>query len=153
MAKVKTGKWAPEETARVQGIPKDSRLRQTLEKISKDLGRPFANVYQKWYSEYQKGTSSPTSKLNPKDIPVMKLGFDPDYTGKNTNIDETEKLSFEKGLELNVPKLEPFKGALLVPRRFEKLAKEYLTKYYPKMVFTLVSIVGNSKEKRLMRKI
>jgi hypothetical protein len=153
MAKLKKGKWTPEETAHVQDVPKDAKLRKTLTKIATKLNRSYPTVYQKWYSEFMKGGSTTVGKTNAKDVPAMDLTFDADYAGKNTNIDETEKLSFEKGLAAGIPKLEPFKGAILVPTRLEKVAKEYLTKHHPKMVFTFVSITGNGKQKRLMRKI
>jgi hypothetical protein len=151
MANVKTGKWLPKETAKLQNIPKDSKLNSVLTKIALKLNRPYNLVYQKWYSIWKKEQKNP--KISTKNIPAMELKVDMEYEGKNTDIDPMEKLALEKGLEKTVPSLLPGRGAVLVPKRYERVARAWLDKNHPAHIYKFHVITGNNKEKRLMRKV
>jgi len=151
MATLKTGKWSPDETHQVIGIPKDQNTRKILTKLSAKLKRPYANVYAKWNDEHKKSLVNTPAPTN-NDIPAMALKFEADYVGSNSRIDEVEILSLNKSLAVQLPRLEPFKGAVVIPARMERATKEFFKQYAPK-VFSVQAIQGNTKEKRVIRKL
>lgn len=150
MAKMKQGSWTPDEVSQVREISKDANTSTKLEKLSKKLRRPYANVYAKWNTERKKREALSGKVSNP--APVMELKFDPNYDGKNSSIDNDEKNAFEKGLEKQLSNLLPYKGAVIIPRRMEKIAKEYVNKHHPDKVYGLSAIQKNNREKRFFRK-
>ena len=150
MATVKKGVWTPQEVAQLMLIPKDSNSFKALTKIAKTFKRSYATTYQKWHSELQKlKVNSPAPKH--KDIPAMDLAYDPNFEATNSRIDEVEVISLKKSLDAHLPKLEVLKGAITIPARLEKVAKEHFPTLSPKL-FAVQAISGNSKFKRVVRK-
>ena len=148
MAKMKKGRWSPEEVANIIGIPKDSKTHGKLMTVSKKLGRPFSNVYAKWAYELKNKTNG----SNGKSSAIMTFEFDPNYEGKGTEVQAAEKKSMEAGLDKQILKLLPGKGSLNIPTRLERHAKVYLEKKYSEHVWAFHSTAGNPKIKKLMMK-
>ena len=149
MANLKKGKWTPEEVIILKAIKKDGNQSVAIKKAAKTFKRPYVTTWQKWHSL---GDSLPASTPVPKkDIPAMVIEFDPHYEPKKAGLDANEKESFIKGLEPKLGMLKPLKGALNIPSRFEKVAKEYFTKHHSQR-YAVTSIKGTSKMKKVIQK-
>lgn len=155
MAKLKSGSYTPQEEAILKAIPRDSKSTAAITKAAKTMNRGYPTVWQKWHSLWQKKNPNPTlsagKKLDKANIPAMKLEFDPNYEPKKAGIDEEEKISFIKGLEPELKKLLPLKGAINIPTRFEKTAKEYFSKH-TSHIYAVTSIKGNSRMRKVIMK-
>ena len=147
--KLKKGAWSPAETSLLMGVKKDPNTPTNLKKIVKLTGRAYTTVYAKW-NTMRKQESSGTVAIG-DDVPPMELKFEPDYTGKSTNVDEKESASFIKGLEIGITKLKPMRGGIVIPARYERVARKYLstnTLHH----FGVSTVAGNSKFKRVIMK-
>ena len=152
MAKTKSRIWPPEAVTVLQNIPKGKNASKAIQKVATKHGRSYETTYQKWWALTRKQTSTASRKKSGS-APVMELTFDSEYEGRFTGITDVEQKAFEQGLEKWIPSMTPGRGAINVPKRFERVAKAYLNKYYPKYVFSFNTIAGNVKEKKLIRRV
>ncbi len=148
MATLKTGSWTPQETAKVANLPKDAKLRKKLIQISNQLKRPYANVYQKWHSEFKKAQVIPTSSR----VIAMNIKFEEDFDGSRTSVTKNEIKALETGLEPLISKMEPGRGAALIPVRMKRFALAFALKIEPNREFRFHSIKDNQKFVRMMMK-
>lgn len=124
MAKLKRGKWSPQETNLVKGIPKDDMTFSVLTKLAAKLNRSYATVYQKWLAESKKADNSSIS------VPAMSFKV-VEVTGKQ-KVSEREQAAMIKGIEAARSVLIPqSKRGILIPTRLVHRANEYLTAKYP----------------------
>jgi len=124
MAKLKRGKWSPQETNLVKGIPKDTNTFSVLTKLAAKLNRSYATVYQKWLAESKKADTSSTS------VPAMSFKI-VEVTGRQ-KVSEKEQAAMIKGIEAARTVLIPqSKRGILIPTRLVHRAKEYLTAKNP----------------------
>lgn len=147
MTKLKKGDWAPKEVNMVVGIPKDSKTRGKLEKISAKLNRPYPNVYQKWLVEFKKTEkNSPDSDVKPMELVIDTTVMSP------SRIDSIEMTSLRKALDIVVPQLEARRGNIPISSNLVHTAKKHLAEKYPDKIFIFSAIRGNKKMFRIFRK-
>jgi hypothetical protein len=155
MAKQKTRfQWKPADVKKLVAMADDDKLVSKLVAMAERLGVSYRKAYDKWAYEVTKLSKKKNApKVKAGDIEPMILDFDEDFTLKGGGfIDPKEIKAFQKGLELNIDKLTPGKGAITVSRRFEKITKEYVAKHHTAKLFVLQKIEDNPDARRLVRK-
>lgn len=133
---------------------------EALKAHAAKFGRSYDSVYQKVKSVTGSTVRPPSNlvkmtkaDLRLKDIPAMvfkDVEFDPAHTKVNGD----ELISMQKGLDLAVVGiLNQNKRGILFPNKMVNRAKEYLTKQYPKNVFSFHTSKANKNMVVLVKKV
>lgn len=160
MARVKKGRWTPEEDAFIADIPKDSKTGTRISTAIKQLQKAFKimygykQVYSRW--DYLQRTANKKEQTHPKktnkksDVDAMPLEF-VEGPIENVRIDPREILSLQKGIDQLVPKLRILEGAFNIKTRLVKHTRQYVEKHYPRMVFGYTAL-PKTKQTKVYRK-
>lgn len=149
MARLKTGKFSPEEENALLAIPRgQGRKTKELEKLAKKFNRVYNLVYGKWVALHNKKVGT----IAVGDITPMKFESI-DFVEVTSSVNKREAESMYRGLESAIKSgALSIKKALLIDRRFKSKANEYLVKTYPKNVFTFHAFPKDKKRIQVIQK-
>lgn len=153
MAKLKKGKFSPEEDVKLLKIPfGQGRKTKEIEKLSKTLNRPYEAVFRRWTVVSKAAITTNSAVVSVADITPMKFESI-DFIDTRASVKEREAESMYKGLDAAIKSgALSTKKALLIDTRFKVKANQHLVKTYPKSVFTFHSYPKDSKRVQIIQK-